>query len=212
MISVETKRGQTIDSFQVQWDERVTALKEKQARPEYRFGHDYDWFYERERETGRAVIQEIWQKHGEKTLAQILAGIENLNLETQIELLRIGATDDAKYLVGALNSISLPVEGENRGRNRDYWLQKTSYRSLVDHMLGQKFPGQDPAEFEAKLPTPEKHVYWEPISVLKVALERGPQAMVRIFELISPEEFSLTNFEKRLELELKARETADQPV
>lgn len=213
MVAVtETLNESPIDSFQVQWDERVTVLKEEQAKPTYRYGNYYDGFYERCRETGRAIIQEIWQRHSGETLAQILAGIQNLNLKTQIELLKITATDDVNYLIAALNSLALPDEQEDKRQNKDNWLQEVSYRRLVNHMLRQKFPDQDPTSFEAKLPVLNGLIHWEPTSVMTIALARGPQRMVDIFEFISPEELSSSNFEKRLELEKKARGSGSRPV
>lgn len=213
----ETLNKSPIDSFQTQWDERVTLSKENQARPEYGYGHYYDSNYEKYRAAGQTLIQKVWEKHGELTLGQILVGIQIFNLETQICLLEIGATDDASYLLESLGSFVISDDEQEWRRvnpNRDILMQAESYHKIVIDMLRQKFPNQDLAEFEAKLPPPIRkgYIYWEPTSVMTIALKRGPQEMLSIFEFIPPKELSLSNFDKRLEIERRVRETDCQPV
>lgn len=220
MSGEERKESVRINPFLVQWDERVAVTKEQQLKLQNEYGHYYDSRYEKYRVTGQTLVQKIWEKHGESTLGQILERIEIFNLETQICLLGISTTDDVGYLLeflGPLGSFVISSEEQEMRRlnpNRDIIMQNDSYNRIVIGMLRKKFPNQDLAEFEAELPpSPGKgNIYWEPINVMTIALERGPQEMLSIFEFIPPEELFLGNFEKRLEIERRVRETGCQPA
>lgn len=178
------------------WSARVKTHKE---------AHRESWgtaFYGKWQRTGEEKLTVILNRHGEETLERLLDGIQGLSLTTQLHFLELGTGEDVSYLVRALDLVYPANERKVRKYQYDHYLQGEHHRRVLDEMLKLKFPNQDINKFTEALSATSSVV-----EAVEIALAKGPDYMLDAFGYIPPEQVSKKNFDRRLEIEKRARET-----
>lgn len=170
-------------------------------------------------EIGKKNLEAIFSKCGRESALKLLGLVDGLNLEIQARLLSLGR-EDAPILIKAIEaSRRQPTAWESIKKH--IWpktsppsksSQKELYRGVVREMLTVKFPDQETPRLMEKLPSVSDLWYDEFFGTAGVALQKGPDFLLEVFNFIPPEEFMPDKFDKRLEFEKRAREKGQRPV
>lgn len=179
-------------------------------------------YYQSWSEEGSNLIAGIHRERGTEVAKALFNGTEGLSLRTQIRLLLLGQTEELGYLLSALDT-AYPEDmrvGRNFQFGYDHYLEEGPYREILATAIANKYPDEDtPALLGAISAARPKMKYANPdveamsaVEAMELALTHGPNFMLKAFTLIPPEEISLRNFERRLAIEQKIRETGEDPV